>query len=122
MTLLPGANGLGHAAAPHHAVRSEGVPAEPRGERARAQGRAVQVHPIKPTLKAPGTKRLKLEYDVLLSNFAFRFNMRRYSKGLKMLINRQLGEGWNHWKNLLEQKRGNEDKVGPCMSTLSNPS
>jgi len=82
----------------------------------------VQVHPIKPTLKAPGTKRLKLEYDVLLSNFAFRFNMRRYSKGLKMLINRQLGEGWNHWKNLLEQKRGNEDKVGPCMSTLSNPS
>ena len=35
----------------------------------------------------------------------------RARKGLKMLINRQLGEGWNHWKNLLEQKRGNEDKA-----------
>jgi hypothetical protein len=29
-------------------------------------------------LKAPGTKRLKLEYDVLLSNFAFGLNLRRY--------------------------------------------
>jgi hypothetical protein len=37
-----------------------------------AQGRAVQVAPFKPTLKAPGTKRLKLKYDEpaqkLLSN------------------------------------------------------
>jgi len=38
----------------------------------------VQVDPIKPTLKAPGTKRLKLEYDVLLSNLAFKFILRRY--------------------------------------------
>jgi hypothetical protein len=29
-------------------------------------GRAVQVDPIKPTLKAPGTKRLKLKCDELL--------------------------------------------------------
>jgi len=35
---------------------------------------------MKPTLKAPGTKRLKLKYDVPLSNFAFKFNLRRYSK------------------------------------------
>ena len=42
-------------------------------------GRAVQVDPIKPTLKAPGTKRLKLEYDELLSSFAFSFNLRRFS-------------------------------------------
>ena len=27
------------------------------------RGRAVQVDPIKPTLKAPGIKRLKLRYD-----------------------------------------------------------
>jgi hypothetical protein len=29
-------------------------------------GRAVQVDPIRPRLKAPGTKRLKLKYDGLL--------------------------------------------------------
>jgi len=34
----------------------------------------------KATLKAPGSKRLKLEYDVTLSDFAFKFNSRRYSK------------------------------------------
>jgi hypothetical protein len=41
----------------------------------------VQVDPIKPKLKAPGTKRLKLEYDELLSSFAFKFNLRRYILG-----------------------------------------
>jgi len=40
----------------------------------------VQVVPIKPTLKAPGSKRLKLNYDVPLSDFAFNFNLRRYIK------------------------------------------
>ena len=39
----------------------------------------MQVDPIKPTLKAPGTKRLKLKYDEPLSKFAFKFNLRRYS-------------------------------------------
>jgi len=33
-------------------------------------GEAVQVDPMKPTLKAPGTKRLKLKYDELVSCFA----------------------------------------------------
>jgi hypothetical protein len=36
---------------------------------------------MKPKLKAPGPQRLKLEFDGLLSNFAFRFNLRRYTKG-----------------------------------------
>jgi len=40
----------------------------------------VQVHPIEPTLKTPGTERLKLENEQLLSNFAFNFNLRRYIK------------------------------------------
>jgi len=31
------------------------------------------------TLKAPGSKRVKLEYEKLLSNFAFDFNLRRYT-------------------------------------------
>jgi hypothetical protein len=38
----------------------------------------VQVDPNKPELKAPGTQRLKLQYDKRLSNFAFKFNLRRY--------------------------------------------
>jgi len=33
-------------------------------------------------LKAPGTKRLKLTRDELLSSFAFKFNMRRYIEGI----------------------------------------
>jgi len=40
----------------------------------------VQVDPIKPTLKAPGSKRLKPNCDELLSNFAFKFKVRRYMK------------------------------------------
>ena len=43
----------------------------------------MQVDPIKPKLKPPRTKRLKLDYDELLSNFAFKFNLRRYIKGFK---------------------------------------
>jgi len=46
-----------------------------------ADGRAVQVNPIKPTLKAPGTKRLTLKYDELLSSCAFNFNLHRYMTG-----------------------------------------
>jgi len=38
----------------------------------------VQVDPIKPTLKAPGTKRLKLKRDGPLSSFGFKFNLSPY--------------------------------------------
>ena len=41
----------------------------------------MQVDPIKPTLQPPGTERLRLKYDESLSNFAFKFNLRRYHKG-----------------------------------------
>ena len=37
----------------------------------------MQVDPIKPKLK-PAINRLKLGYDVPLSNFAFNFNLRHY--------------------------------------------
>ena len=40
----------------------------------------MQVDPIKPTLKAPGSIPLKLEHEKLLSNFAFNFNLRRYNE------------------------------------------
>jgi hypothetical protein len=39
----------------------------------------VQLDHIKPTLKAPATKRLKLKHDKLLSNVAFKFKLRRYT-------------------------------------------
>ena len=35
---------------------------------------------MKPMMKPPGTKRLQLKYDSLLSNFAFNFNLRRYTE------------------------------------------
>jgi hypothetical protein len=43
-----------------------------------AKGRAVQVDPVKPKLKPPGTKRLKPKCHVLLLSYAFKFNLRRY--------------------------------------------
>ena len=48
-------------------------------EAVRLHGKAVQVEPMKSMVKAPGTKRLKLKYDKLLSKFAFNFNLRRYN-------------------------------------------
>jgi hypothetical protein len=42
----------------------------------------VQIDPLKPVLKAFGTKRLKLQHDEPVSNFAFNFNLRRYTEGL----------------------------------------
>jgi WD40 repeat protein len=40
----------------------------------------VLVDPIKPTLKAPGTQRLKLKHNQPLSKIAFKFNLRRYDE------------------------------------------
>jgi len=34
---------------------------------------------MQPKLKPHGGRRLKLKFDVLLSNFAFKFNVRRYA-------------------------------------------
>ena len=42
-------------------------------------GRAVQVDPMKPTLKVPGAKLLKPEHGILLSDFAVNVNLRRYT-------------------------------------------
>jgi len=35
---------------------------------------------MRPTLKAPGTERLKVEYEEQLSNFAFKIYLRRHIK------------------------------------------
>jgi hypothetical protein len=44
----------------------------------------MQVDPIKPTLKPPGTKRLVPKWDEPLSDFAFNFNLRRYIWALRL--------------------------------------
>jgi hypothetical protein len=41
---------------------------------------------MKPMLKAPGSKLLKLKCDVLLSNFPFDLNLRRFIKELKRIM------------------------------------
>jgi len=48
-----------------------------------SQGRAAQVEPIKPMLTAPETKPLKLKHDEPVSIVAFKYNLRRYSEGLR---------------------------------------
>ena len=60
--------------------RRAGVLAARPPRRSGGQGEALQVEPMKSKLKAPGTKRLKLDYDMALSSIAFNFNVRRYSK------------------------------------------
>ena len=44
----------------------------------------MQVDPIKPKLKPPGTQRLKLKCVRLLSTFAFKLNLRRYSQATQV--------------------------------------
>ena len=57
-------------------AREQAVRRVPDGVR----GEAVQVDPIKPTLKPPETKYLKLTHHELLSAVAFKFNLRRYNE------------------------------------------
>jgi len=40
----------------------------------------VHVYPIKPALKAPVSKCLKLKYDMQLLNAAFKINLRHYTE------------------------------------------
>ena len=40
----------------------------------------MHIDPMKPNSKPPGTKRLKLKCDLLLSISAFNFNLRRFSE------------------------------------------
>jgi hypothetical protein len=70
-----------------------------------AQGKVVHVDPMKPKLKPPGTKRLKLEHFTLLSTFAVKLNLRRYIKEV----------------NIVDTPGTNVILVERCRSTLSNP-
>jgi len=52
----------------------------------------VQVDPIKPKLKPPGTKRLKLTCDILLSTSAFRLNLRRYIVAFPIILDEDIAK------------------------------
>ena len=68
----------------------------------------MQDDPIKIKLKALGTKRLKLKYDEPLSKFAFKFNLRRYTKFASS-------------SDEDEDDDKEDDEVGRCRFTASNP-
>ena len=53
----------------------------------------MQVDPIKPTLKAPGTKRLRLEHVEMLSSFAFNSDLRRFLEAAPCDFFELLGRG-----------------------------
>jgi len=59
----------------------------------------VQVDPMKPMLKPPGSKRLNLKCDTLLSTSAFNLNLRRY----------------------IERTQYSHYKVERCKSTVPKP-
>jgi len=50
-----------------------------RAEQREPRGRAVQVDPMEPMLKPPGTEHMKLNCGILLSTVAFKCYLRRYS-------------------------------------------
>jgi len=64
------------------------------GAAQRGHGRAVQVDPVKPTLKAPGTNLLTLKCDEPLSSFAFKFNLRRYTMADHVISPSRYLLGW----------------------------
>ena len=73
----------------------------------------MQVEPVKPKLKAPGTKRLKLYYDKLPSSFAFNFNLRRYTSAARCSA---AGSGLNgavagNWMRFYIEARDEFDNV-----------
>jgi hypothetical protein len=79
----------------------------------------VQVDPIKPASKAPGTKRLKPKYDDPLSNFAFKFNLRRYNeerlqKALNYFINQAVSAAFYTWRENAEYCAEVRVKAGRC--------
>jgi hypothetical protein len=72
---------------------------------------AAQVEPMKPTLKTYGPERLKLQHVELLTNFAFKFNLRRYNQVCALLLKSRGG--------LVSADEGNT--AGRCKLTVSKP-
>ena len=58
---------------------------------------------MKPTLKSPESKRSKVEHEKLLSNFAFKFNLRRYTL--------------DNYRTTLPVKKGLSSSAAACVLT-----
>jgi hypothetical protein len=63
----------------------------------------VQVEPMRPMLKSPGSMLLKVRCGGPLSNFAFKINLRRYNEGV------------------LEMLRAAGENVGPQAGAYTRP-
>jgi len=70
-------------------------------------------------LKAPGINRFKLNYDKLLSNFAFKINLRRYTKANVLVTKLEPAEVHSASSETGAQK--GTDMVGRCKLTVSKP-
>jgi hypothetical protein len=70
----------------------------------RARGKVVKLKPMQSTLKALGSKPLKLKCDELLSRFAFKFNLRRYNVAatearlMQLSMEKDALEGWAEYR------------------------
>ena len=62
----------------------------------------VQVDPIKPTLKAPGSKPLKEKCDKVLSIFAFKFNLSRYTTAI---VDERIDKRFEDMETMLREMR-----------------
>ena len=71
---------------------------------------------MKPTLKAPGAKRLKLKYDELLSNIALKFNLRRFTMAVHVNVvppfRRLVSLAGAHWASAAWLPRDYPDPFG----------
>jgi len=70
-------------------------PGEHHAGASTALGRVVQVDPMNPKLKPPGTKRLKPKCDGKLSTSAFKFNSRRYDLDGKYSVFAEVVSGFD---------------------------
>ena len=69
----------------------------------------MQVDPIKAPLKAPVTTRLKLKDDMLLSDLAFNFKLRRYIMLIRIVLQTDMafhGELTDKFLDNAEQHKG----------------
>ena len=75
----------------------------------------MQVDPVTPKLTPPGTKRLKLRCDILVSTSAFKFDVRRYMKAAAAATAADLRSAELRSAPLAQPA------VGRCRLTVSKP-
>jgi len=77
---------------------------------------------MKHTLRAPGSKRLKLGYEKLLSNVGFDFNLRRYNAAvISSMVNdgtEVISSGLGEVEHRKRELRGIDDKFMKLLKSL----